>query len=238
MPGFTIPRVVHTTIEPDGRVVVLNVRTGMWHVLNTTGGMILEELRRSGDVDTALAALQERYPKQSIQDLRVDVEQFVSALLRRDLLQLPGDHMRHADGVLVALPPNESDDLSVRQRVLAVLSMAFAMVLLRFPLRMSVWAATWLKAHWAQRPATVSEGMDAVHAANSARRYFPGRVACLELSLTAVLFAAVTRRSVDWCFGHSSDPVTFHSWIEVNGRPVRHPGDHPVSSTYCRVLLV
>lgn len=65
-------------------------------------------------------------------------------------------------------------------------------------------------------------------------RHYPGRVTCLELSLTA----AFRRQRIDWCFGFATDPQAFHSWIEVAGNPVTEPTDDPILPTYRRMFRV
>ena len=72
-------------------------------------------------------------------------------------------------------------------------------------------------------PATRSEANAAVAARTWAARYFPGRAACLELSLAAFLAAAARGRAVDWCIGCRFAPCESHAWIEVEGRTVGEP---------------
>jgi hypothetical protein len=69
-------------------------------------------------------------------------------------------------------------------------------------------------------------------------KHIPVRVACMEISLASVLLCAMYGRALDWCFGHSADPITFHSWVEADGEPIRDPCDEPISSVYRRIFTV
>ncbi len=60
-------------------------------------------------------------------------------------------------------------------------------------------------------------------AVSSAQRLMPVRVACLETSVALVLFAALCRRSLDWCVGVRLGPFESHAWVEAAGEPVREP---------------
>lgn len=51
--------------------------------------------------------------------------------------------------------------------------------------------------------------------------YFPGRTACLELSLAFVVFALMKRRLSTWCVGVATEPIRAHAWVEVDQKPFR-----------------
>jgi hypothetical protein len=69
--------------------VVLNLQTGKYHGLNPTAGEMLEELARSGSVETASAAVAEAHGL-DIETVEVDVRQLCATLLERDLVE-PAD---------------------------------------------------------------------------------------------------------------------------------------------------
>ena len=48
-----------------------------------------------------------------------------------------------------------------------------------------------------------------------------GRAACIEFSLAFILFAAIKGLSSTWCVGVSSDPISAHSWVEIDGKAFR-----------------
>jgi hypothetical protein len=56
---------------------------------------------------------------------------------------------------------------------------------------------------------------------------FPGRAACLEVSLASVLWAAARRRRLEWCWGVHPYPYTFHAWVETLGRRVQDGSPEP-----------
>lgn len=234
MPDFIIPSSVH--VKPGGRgdMVLLNTRTGQWHLLNTTGRVVFDELRRSGDLGSALAALESRFPEVAAEVLRADVDRLVTDLAERDLLRLA----RRAGGVPIALPEGRGVSMPPGRTALTACHLLASVVLLRFPLRWSIALVLRLRRILGRRPATVPEGVDVLRDVHAVSRWFPGRVACMELSLTTVLIAAWRGLELSWCFGHSRDPLTFHSWVETQGVVVHHDDDDPVPPTYERVLAV
>lgn len=234
MPDFVVPPTVHVKPGERGEMVVLNVHTGRWHLLNETGRVVFEELRRSGDLTRAVLALEALFPEVDPHALRTDVDRLVTGLVERDLLRLA----RRAGGVPVALPEPRAVPMAMRSRALTLACLVAALLLLRFPLRVSIAVVMWLKRHVTHRPATVSEGLAVLQVAQAVSRWFPVRMACMEISLTTVLIAVAQGRELDWCFGHSSDPLTFHSWVETRGTVVQRSDDEPVSATYQRVLAV
>ena len=234
MPDFVVPPTVHVKHGDRGDMVLLNTHTGQWHLLNATGRVVFDELRRSGDLSSALAELESRFPVVTADVLRTDVDRLIVELVERDLLRLA----RRAGGVPIALPERGSSKTSRGERALAAVGLLASVVLLRFPLRWSIVLVLRLKRNLARRPATVPEGSAVLRGVHAVSRWFPGRVACMELSLTTVLIGAVRGIGLDWCFGHSRDPLTFHSWVETQGVVVQHDDDEPVSPTYERVLAV
>jgi hypothetical protein len=234
MPDFVVPLTVHVKRGERGDMVLLNTHTGRWHLLNATGRVVFDELRRSGNLGRAVTALESRFPSVRTDVLRADVDRLVTDLVERDLLRLA----RRAGGVPIALPERRSVPVTVGSRALTVACLLTSLLLLRFPLRVSIAVVLWLKRRLAHRPATVPEGLAALQATHAVSYWFPGRVACMELSLTTVLIGVAQGRGLDWCFGHSRDPLTFHSWVETQGVVVQHGDDEPVTATYQRVLAV
>jgi hypothetical protein len=79
------------------------------------------------------------------------------------------------------------------------------------------------------RPATGQEADAAVAAARRAARWFPGRAACLETSLAAVITARLHGRRLDWCIGARQLPFAAHAWVEAGHGPIGEPADRPYS---------
>lgn len=65
------------------------------------------------------------------------------------------------------------------------------------------------------RPATAAHAIRAVEAVRRAGWRFPGRTACLEESVAAVLLLAARRLAVTWCHGVAADPVRLHAWVQT-----------------------
>jgi hypothetical protein len=235
--GFTVPDTVHAAEDSNGCLVLLNQATGRWHKLNRTGTEAFQALRSAADVDHVVEVLLDRHPDVPEARIRHDVEQLVATLVDRGLLVLAADFRRNAAAVLMT-PPEPGGPVTVRQRLAALLGFVVALVLLRLPFRIATAAVTRLRRTFARRNASAGEARVVLSAAYRVSRFYPGRVACLELSLAAVLTAALLGRRIDWCCGTAVDPQTFHAWIEVDGVPVTGPADDPIPPTYRKVLAV
>jgi hypothetical protein len=121
--------------------------------------------------------------------------------------------------------PEPADD-EPAYRLAGLIGFCAAILMLRvLPLR----RATALVARLGRRrvPATAAEARAAVNGARRASLYFPGRAACLENSLAAVLAGLVHRRKTDWCIGARTLPYAAHAWVEAANTPVGEPADRP-----------
>lgn len=232
-----MPATVHAATDGNGDLVLLNQATGHWHKLNRTGTDFFQALRSSVNLDEAVNVLADRHPHIPAERIRHDVEQLVRALVARGLLVLAEDLKRSAAAVLMTAQ-KPTGPITLRQRATAMLAFLMALILLRLPFHTATNTVTKLRKTLARKEATVMEAESALSAAHRISNAYPGRVACLELSLTAVLTAALQGRTVDWCFGTAVDPQTFHAWIEVRGEPVTDPLDAPIPPTYRKVLTV
>jgi hypothetical protein len=234
MTGFTVPASVHIGRDRAGGLVVLNHETGRWHLLNSSGALLFEELRRSGDLAAAVRQLARRHPAVAVERLTADADALVAALVRRGLLDLPGVQPRGGAGVLMAVAPRQAPRTGVITRIAFV----GALVLLRLPFRTCTAVVARIKRRAVLGDAPPAEVAEWLAAAGHVSRWYPGRVACLELSLTTVLSGALRRKRVEWCFGFREDPHTFHAWVETGGQPVLDVDDDPIASTYRRVFAV
>lgn len=234
---FSVPDIVHAAPDGNGDLVLINQATGRWHKLNRTGSALYDVLRAGADLEQAVTALTERHPDIPADRIRADVERLVATLVERGLLVLADDTRRSASSVLMTAP-DAGRAPRVRHRVMAVVAFTLALVLLRLPFRVTTPVVARLRGRLGRRQATESEALAALAAAYWVSRSYPGRAACLEVSLTAVLTAALRGLRVDWCFGTAVDPQTFHAWIEVDGVPVTDASEDPIPPTYRRVLTV
>lgn len=86
------------------------------------------------------------------------------------------------------------------------------------------------------RPATFEQATGAVQAVRRAGWYFPGRTACLEESVAAVLLLGARRLGVRWCHGIASDPIRLHAWVQTeDGADVAEPSS---TCAYTPVLTI
>lgn len=113
----------------------------------------------------------------------------------------------------MALPVAEPIPLT--DRLIGLVAFAAGLLLLRLPFPRVVSAMTWIKRR-RSRPATPQEAESAVAAVRWAGQWWPGRAACMELSIAAMLAAAIRRRAVHWCIGGRLAPYAAHAWIETD----------------------
>ncbi|CAM3745619.1 lasso peptide biosynthesis B2 protein [Kibdelosporangium persicum] len=234
---FVIPETVHATPDDRGNLTLLNQATGRWHLLNRTGAEFYQSLRAHQDIQTAIDSLVRRHPDVPAGQIQHDIELLVSALVARGLLVPDELFRRQAAGILMTLPPTSQPNTRL-QGFTALVAFPVALLLLKMPFRVTTAAVTRLKHRLCRRKATIAEAQGVLSAARRAGRFHPGRVACLEESLTAVLAAAIIGYRVDWCFGFAVDPLSFHAWIAVDGSPVTDNSDDPINSTYRQVLVI
>ncbi|MFF7415700.1 lasso peptide biosynthesis B2 protein [Streptomyces lydicus] len=104
------------------------------------------------------------------------------------------------------------------ERVAAAAGLALALVLLRLPFRHTIRAVRWAR-RAGRRPLTPERAAVLVEAARHSGHLWPGRAACMETSLGAVLAAALLGRRLHWCLGvrFSPPPVEYHAWAEMPG---------------------
>ncbi len=124
--------------------------------------------------------------------------------------------------------PADDHAVPVRHRAAGVLGLVAASALLRLRFRATVAAVRALR-RVPLAEATFEEAAGIVAGCAWAARAWPGRAACVELSLAAVVSAAVQGRRLTWVLGARFGPTATHAWNEAEGRPVGEPSepDHP-----------
>ncbi|MGH8909342.1 MAG: lasso peptide biosynthesis B2 protein [Egibacteraceae bacterium] len=227
---------VHAVTDEAGCLVLLNEESGQWHALNAMGALCWRELARTGDVDAVVASVASRYPEVTGEQVRADLTHLAGQLLRRGLLTLAAVGPAEG-GKAMAVAPRANRRVSPVDRLAALVAFPIAVAVLRLGFGRATRLVALLR-RLPARPASLGEAQAAVAAAALVARWYPGRAACLERSLTAVLSAAVRRRRLDWCLGTANDPRRFHAWVEADGRPVTAPDDEPVEPDCRRVLTV
>ncbi|MGM9333634.1 lasso peptide biosynthesis B2 protein [Streptomyces murinus] len=108
------------------------------------------------------------------------------------------------------------------ERAAATTGVLLALLLLKLPFRHTARTVRCARKIGRRAPAT-ARAETLVAAVRHAGRWWPGRVACLETSLGAVLAAALLGQRLDWCLGvrFTPPPVEYHAWAALpDGGPV------------------
>ncbi len=234
---------VRGSVSAHGGCIVLDLRAGRWYALNPTAERMWRELRRTGSLDDAVRSVAAAFPYVWEGQIRADGERLVRELADRRLVLI---------GDVEERPPNTEDertdggtssvhaaDLSARtvRSARAHLALLLSVLLLRLPFRWTVRLVSSARRRWCRRDAAMPDVAGILIALDKAAQRYPGRVACLENSLSAVVAAILYRQRLDWVIGVADDPVRFHSWVEVDGIAVL-PSPDPEFSDYRRALVL
>ena len=208
--------------EDHGGVLILDTDSGLWIALNATAGDFWRSWQAGAGLEESIAELAVRYPDVSLDSMRTDAEQLVRDLFSRGLIEAIPCGALAGTAAEMAEPEAASAGARPGWRLVggALIVLVVAAVLVRCSFRLSFALVRATRGNWCRRTATSGQATVAVTAVSRAARYYPGRAACLEQSLAAVLLSAVRRRRLDWCLGSASDPYRFHAWVEADGRPV------------------
>ncbi|MEU4801831.1 lasso peptide biosynthesis B2 protein [Actinosynnema sp. NPDC023587] len=232
-----VPRHLHAAGAAGGSTFLLNARSGRWHVLNPVATSLWCELGRLGDVERVLDDAAGRYPDAVGDTARSDARRVIADMVERGLVvEGSGSPSRSRtgespDGLLT------TDHLPPVTGVRALAGLVVALVLLRLPFHFTLRVVGVLNRRWCARAATADEVMAAVAAVDAVADRHPGRAACLERSLAAVVTTALSRRRVRWVLGAADDPCRFHAWVESGGMMVGRTPDGSASA-FIRVLAL
>jgi transglutaminase superfamily protein/coenzyme PQQ synthesis protein D (PqqD) len=242
--------------DESGRVVILDIAAGEWIVLNQTAGELWRSWQAGAGIDQAVSRVVERYPGVPAAAIRADAEQLLGELLARRYMAradhatrpappvpVLADQALRADGdrsvgAVMAAPPVGSPPapLPWGRVALALIFLLAADVLLRCSFRRSVALVRWSRRSWCRSALPAARASGTVEAVRRAACWYPGRAACLERSLAAVLLAIAVRRRLDWCLGAVPDPYRFHAWVAVAGTPVTAADDDPALDQWDLIL--
>jgi Transglutaminase-like superfamily/Coenzyme PQQ synthesis protein D (PqqD) len=231
------PGHVHHLEDGSGRSILLNVRTGQWFLLNRTAAHFWRVLSSGQDIQSAMTAIVNAYPNVPESQIRRDIEQFTVALTKADLITLDITVTDTTGQVQMAFPRRSAIVPNRADVVVAVFALPAALALLRMRFGRCVSITTEVIRR-TRREASFEEAQRLVAASYDAARWYPGRAACLEISLTAVIAAALRGCRLRWCLGTADDPRRFHAWVEVDGRVVPDPVNRYSESTYQRVFSI
>lgn len=207
--------------EDHGAVLILDTNSGLWITLNPTAGALWRSWQSGAGFEEAVAAMAAQYPEVPLKSIRTDAEQLVQDLISRGLIEVIPSNARAGTTTDMAEPKAAAGSYAHWYRVGgALVALMVADLLVRCSFRLSFALIRASRRGWCRKAATLPQGATTVAAVSRAARYYPGRAACLEQSLAAVLLAAVRRRRLDWCLGSASDPYRFHAWVEAGGQRV------------------
>jgi hypothetical protein len=222
---------LHHQPTPQGGVVILDANTGRWHALNGTAGLLWQSWNDGAGFEHSVATLALHHPSTPVERLRSDAAELLGALMRRGLV-------RTDVAATTGAVPMASDPPAAPPRLLGLIAFPVLLVavgLSRMPFRFTH-AFVRLLRHCHRGQASADATRTIVNAVDRVAAYYPGRVACMEKSLAAVLLSALRGRRVDLCLGAVPDPYRFHAWVEASGMPVSATGEQALP--YLRVLTV
>jgi hypothetical protein len=235
---------VRHQLEDHGGVLVLDTAAGCWLALNPTAGEFWRSWDGGAEFEEAVADVAARHPDVPQALVRTDAERLLGELFTLGLIEA----VPPVDGRLAGTGMAEQAEFAGPKpgwpRVgVATIFLLVAALLVMCSFRLSYLVVRASRRKWCHQAATPSQARATVTAVSRAARHYPGRAACLEQSLAAVLLAAASRRRLDWCLGSATDPYRFHAWVEVAGQAVSASGEHESQSdngsqaSYRRVLM-
>ncbi|AXG79044.1 lasso peptide biosynthesis B2 protein [Streptomyces paludis] len=216
---LTVPSGVHRRGIGHGVTAALAESTGRWSWLDTDTCRIWDAARAGtlpalvnelcahgyerGQVEAAVAHIVERLTAEGLL-----TEHGPAA--KRPAAAGPCD----ANGWTTPLEPG-SKVPPLPVRILAAAALAVSATVVRLPLRYLLRALGLLRRLPAARPAHA----DLLHRAVRTVRptWWPGRLACMEVSLATVIAAALCGRRVYWVLGARPLPNEAHAWVVLPG---------------------
>ncbi|MFD6245590.1 lasso peptide biosynthesis B2 protein [Streptomyces roseolus] len=137
---------------------------------------------------------------------------------------------------MTEMKPAPLDTPTLPERAVAAAALALSLAAGRLPLRHRIGLVRALR----RLPAA---GRRRVVRLDTAVRHitptwWPGRIACMEISLATVLATALTGRRASWVLGARRLPDAAHAWVDTAEGPVGHDAGDGADRPYTRVLSV
>ena len=229
---------IHWAEDDRGCLTLLNEETGQWHLLNATAAQVWHMASKdlmAGDVAASLVA---QYPDIPETAIRADIERLFADLVQRGLIaiQVIEDLGDTWNEVPMAVDRLKSSRPRFLHLATSGLAFPIALILARIPFRWTARIVRFAKRRLDLPRATVEEANALSEAAYRVAWNHPGRVACYEHSLTVLVAAALSHRSVELHLGTATDPRRFHAWIETCGQVVSPDPEPCVAGKYQRVI--
>jgi hypothetical protein len=222
--------------QDHGGVVILDTAAGEWVVLNETAGDLWRCWDSGGEFDKGVEDVAGQYPEIPPAEIRADARQLLNELVGRGIVEVAITSPSVATMARVATETGGRRPGRLRV-IVAMLALGLADLLARCSFRVSLALVRLSRRGWCDRVPTPERAARTVEAVSAAAQWYPGRAACLEQSLAAVLLAATVRCRLDWCLGWLPDPYRFHAWVAVEGQPVPAPGEAPALRSEYDLML-
>lgn len=137
---------------------------------------------------------------------------------------------------MTQMTPAPLDTPTLPERAVAAVGLALSLTVGCLPLRLRIAVVRALR----RLPAA---GRGRVVRLDTAVRHvtptwWPGRIACMEISLATVLATALTGRHASWALGARRLPDAAHAWVDTVEGPVGHDVGDGADRPYTRVLSV
>src|ERR1700744_2546873 len=221
MLNLQVARHVRHQVEDHGGVSVLDTAAGCWLALNPTAGEFWRSWDGGAEFEEAVASVAALHPDVPQALVRADAERLLGDLFSLGLIEaVPPTGGRLAGTGMAEQAESAGPGPGWLRVCVAAIFLLVAALLVMCSFRLSYLLVRASRRTWCRQAATPSHAGAIVTAVSRAARYYPGRAACLEQSLAAVLLAAASRRRLDWCLGSATDPYRFHAWVEVAGQAV------------------
>lgn len=245
MPDLTPSRNAYYYEHDNGGVVILDVVSGRWIALNSTASDHWRAWSVGKDLSYSVATVAARCPGVPRTLIQAGAESLRAELTARGLIGAVPARWYCTPvvtaGIVMAETRSAEKITGIRSRLrltAALVCIALASLMVRRSFRTAIWLVCSSRRRWCQTVPDAVAARRAVAAVSKASCFYPGRSACLELSLATVLLAAVRRRRLDWCIGSAINPYQFHAWVELQGKPLPDPARTIEDMRYRRILAV
>ncbi len=238
---LSIPDHVHAVASSKGNLTLYSRKTNSYYPLDTVQSHILRAFATTGDVNAVVNTLAERYRNVDRSILETDTHKMLHNFVALGIIEqsdefaarelpLTAVRARFTSGEWKMAQSPDNERPRSYKRALANIALLSAVTLSKVAPGRRLDVLKGLQEIMGGRPATYAEAQDTLMSVQ--RIKYLGRLACIETSYAAALGLAVQHRQVDWHMGVSFYPVSYHSWIEAEGSPIRTPFEGEVSGDF------
>ncbi|WP_435970225.1 lasso peptide biosynthesis B2 protein [Streptomyces sp. Qhu_M48] len=137
---------------------------------------------------------------------------------------------------MTQMVPSPVDAPTVPERIIAAAGLALSLTVTCLPLRYRsavVRALRCLPAASRRRVLCLDTAVRHI-----SPTWWPGRIACMEISLATVFATALTGRRASWALGARRLPDAAHAWVDTVEGPVGHDVGDGADRPYTSVLSI